>query len=89
MLGLCYKLDVLSWIPWAGVYAGYMGFLDAAPETFPFLRHDAALGLGAGLDYAFSRKLGFGITLRADSALGRSQAQTLDALLRAEYRWGW
>lgn len=89
MLGLVYKLDVLRWIPWAGVYAGYQGF-DAAPRKgLAFKQHDAALGMGVGLDYAFSRSFGAGITLRSDSALSRAEATTFDALLRAEYRWGW
>jgi hypothetical protein len=89
MLGLVYKLDVLRWIPWGGVYAGYQGF-DAAPRKgLAFKQHDAALGMGVGLDYAFSRSFGAGVTLRSDSALSRAQATTFDTLLRAEYRWGW
>ena len=89
MLGLVYKLDVLRWVPWGGVYAGYQGF-DAVPrQTLVFKQHDAALGMGLGLDYAFTRSFGAGVTLRFDEALTRAQAATFDALLRAEYRWGW
>ena len=89
MLGVAYKLDVLRWVPWAGVYAGYLGFLDQPRTDLTFKRHDAALGLGLGLDYAFTRKFGAGVTLRYDDALGRANTSTFDALLRAEYRWGW
>jgi hypothetical protein len=89
MAGLAYKLDVLRWVPWAGVYAGYLGFLDAPRPGLLFKRHDAALGLGVGLDYAFSRNWGAGVTLRFDEALVDSSASTFDAFLRAEYRWGW
>jgi len=89
MAGVAYKLDVLRWVPWAGVYAGYVTFLDELPVSTAFERHDLALGLGLGLDYAFNRKLGAGVTLRFDNALGGSSASTFDALLRAEYRWGW
>ncbi len=89
MVGVAYKLDVLRWVPWAGVYAGYLGFLEAPRAGLPFKRHDAALGLGLGLDYGISRKLGVGVTLRFDNALVDSNARTFDALLRAEYRWGW
>lgn len=89
MAGLAYKLDVLRWVPWAGVYAGYLGFLDAPPADLRFKRHDAALGFGVGLDYAFSRNWGAGVTLRFDDALVDSSASTFDAFLRAEYRWGW
>jgi len=89
MAGVAYKLDVLRWVPWAGVYVGYLTFLDTPPVTSTFKRNDLALGLGLGLDYAFTRKFGVGVTLRFDEALGRSSASTFDALLRAEYRWGW
>ena len=89
MVGVAYKLDVLRWVPWAGVYAGYLGFLDAPRAGLAFKRHDAALGLGLGLDYGISRKLGVGVTLRFDNALVNADARNFDALLRAEYRWGW
>jgi len=88
MAGVAYKLDVLRWVPWAGVYAGYLHFLEAPPASSRFAQRDAALGLGLGLDYAFSREVGAGVTLRFDQALARSSANTFDALLRVEYRWG-
>src|SRR5215212_3019944 len=40
MVGLAYKLDVLRWVPWAGVYAGYLGFLDPPPANLTFKRSD-------------------------------------------------
>jgi hypothetical protein len=89
MVGVAYKLDVLRWVPWAGVYAGYLAFLEQPRTDLTFKRHDLALGLGLGLDYAFTRKFGAGVTLRFDEALGRANTSTFDALLRAEYRWGW
>jgi len=89
MAGVAYKLDVLRWVPWAGVYAGYLAFLEAPPETAEFKQRDVALGLGLGLDYAFSRSVGAGVTVRLDQALTRSSASSFDALLRVEYRWGW
>jgi hypothetical protein len=88
MAGVAYKLDVLRWVPWAGVYAGYLHFLEAPPAGSSFKQRDAALGLGLGLDYAFSREIAAGLTLRFDQALTRSSANTFDALLRVEYRWG-
>lgn len=88
-VGLAYKLDVLRWVPWAGVYIGYLGFLEQPSAKLPFERHDAAIGLGLGLDYAVSRQLGFGVTLRYDDALGRAGSTNFDALFRTEYRWGW
>ena len=89
MAGLAYKLDILRWVPWAGVYAGYLAFLDAPRADLTFKQRDVALGFGVGLDYAFSRQLGLGVTLRYDDALGRADARSFDGLLRAEYRWGW
>ncbi|RYZ10025.1 MAG: hypothetical protein EOO73_00115 [Myxococcales bacterium] len=89
MAGVAYKLDVLRWVPWAGVYAGYLVFFEDPRQELSFARRDLALGLGAGLDYAFSRSWGAGVTLRFDDALTSSSASTFDALLRAEYRWGW
>jgi hypothetical protein len=87
--GLAYKLDVLRWVPWVGVYAGYVAYLEPPAPSAPFRQHDVALGLGLGLDYALSRKLGLGVTLRYDDSLGGTAATNFDALLRAEYRWGW
>ncbi len=72
MAGVVYKLDVLQWVPWAGVYAGYLGFLEQPRSDLNFKQHDVAVGLGAGLDYAFSRKFGLGVTLRSDYALSHS-----------------
>ncbi len=89
MVGVAYKLDVLRWVPWAGVYAGYLAFLEAPRQDLTFKQRDVALGFGVGLDYGFSRQLGVGITFRSDDALGRSDSSSFEALLRAEYRWGW
>jgi hypothetical protein len=89
MAGICYKLDVLRWVPWAGVYAGYRGFFEAPPAAGGFRRHDAAVALGLGVDYGVTRSLGLGVTLRYDQALASTDARSFDALLRAEYRWGW
>jgi hypothetical protein len=89
MLGVAYKLDVLRWVPWAGAYVGYLGFLDVPRLDLPFKQHDVAIGLGLGLDYGISRSLGLGVTLHFDDALSRAETSTFDALLRAEYRWGW
>lgn len=89
MAGLAYKLDVLRWVPWAAVYAGYQTFLEQPRPELSFARRDFALGLGLGLDYGFSRNWGAGVTLRFDDTLARTSARTFDAFLRAEYRWGW
>jgi hypothetical protein len=87
--GLVYKLDVLRWVPWGGVYIGYVGYLEEPRATLPVQRHDLAIGVGLGLDYAVSRDFGVGVTLRYDDSLGTPASTNFDALLRAEYRWGW
>lgn len=89
MVGLGYKLDVLRWVPWAAVYAGYLTFLGEPRAELSFARRDVTLGVGLGLDYGLSRNWGAGVTLRFDDALTSSSARTFDALVRAEYRWGW
>jgi hypothetical protein len=89
MVGLTYKLDVLTWVPWGGVYVGYQGFEEAPRAGLPFKQHDAAIGLGVGLDYGWSRSFGLGVSFRSDSALSQTTSVSFDALLRAEYRWGW
>jgi hypothetical protein len=88
-VGLAYKLDVLRWVPWAGVYAGYLRLLEPPRAGLAFQQNDMLLGLGLGLDYGFSRHWGAGVTLRFDNALRGSDTKLFDALFRAEYRWGW
>jgi len=88
MAGLVYKLDVLRWVPWGGVYAGYQAMLGAPPAELPFKRGDVTLGLGGGLDYAFSRQYGCGASARLDQGLTVTQARSFEALFRFEYRWG-
>lgn len=88
MVGLVYKLDVLRWVPWGGVYAGYHALLRPPRAELPFKERDVALGLGGGLDYAFSRQFGCGASARVDQGLTVSQSRSFEALLRFEYRWG-
>jgi hypothetical protein len=89
MAGLTYKLDVLRWVPWAGVYVGYLAFLGNPPAGSAFKERDVALGMGAGLDYAFSRDLGCGATVRVDDSLSDPGTSSWESLFRLEYRWGW
>lgn len=86
--GLAYKIDVLRWVPWVGVYAGGLWLLSSAPSDLAWPKRELLLGAGAGLDYAFSRHFGAGATFRYDDALTQGNS-SFEALLRAEYRWGW
>jgi len=84
--GLSYKLDVIQWIPFAGVSAGGIAIL--APEGFTGTRA-SSLGLFAGVDYAATRSLGAGLLVTADYLLTSPTLSYAAVLLRGEYRFGW
>jgi hypothetical protein len=84
-LGIAYKLDVIQWIPYFGVSAGFLGMVD---EWEPYRGAQATLGLMAGLDYALTRSVGLGVVVTVDYPLGPPAVMTA-GLLRAEYRFGW
>jgi hypothetical protein len=84
-LGVAYKLDVIQWIPYVGVSAGFLGVVE--PRA-PYRATQATLGLVGGLDYAVARSFGLGVVATADYVLGPTATMTA-GLLRAEYRFGW
>jgi hypothetical protein len=84
-LGVAYKLDVIQWIPYFGVSAGFLG---AVEPRAPYRGTQATLGLIGGLDYAVGRSVGLGIVGTVDYVLGPTATMTA-GLLRAEYRFGW
>ena len=89
--GIAYKLDVIEWIPYAGLLAGYYYFNG---EPAPEFRHDFALSALLGLDYAWSRNFGVGVALRyhgfmLDAPRSFTDAAYFTGLARAEYRFGW
>jgi len=87
--GLSYKLDILQWIPYGAAMIGYQHITGPLPTSEPFHRDDAIVALVLGLDYAATRNLGLGVSLRTDlllSTIGEGQAFT--PMLRAEYHWG-
>jgi len=83
-LGLCYKLDILEWIPYVGVRAGY---LEQAGELGGWGRRGGFVGGFAGVDHAFSRSLAAGVEVATDQFLPEGLLSALS--LRAEYRWGY
>jgi hypothetical protein len=83
---LAYKLDVIQWIPYLGVRGGVVGVSAAVA---PFEAFSPSAGGIAGVDYAFSRSLGFGLGLSFDYLLAGSGNQLFGALLTAEYRFGY
>lgn len=91
--GLAYKLDVLRWVPYAGVQVGYYS-LSGSLRPDPLSGGEPGMSIDLGLDYAFSRRFGLGLELRYHGFLGDplaslGAAPLLTGLLRAEYRWGW
>lgn len=83
-LGLCYKVDILEWIPYVGVRAGYFG---QGGELGGWARGGGFIGGFAGFDHAFSRSFAAGLELSTDQLLPAGLLSSVS--LRAEYRWGY
>src|SRR5688500_11665289 len=83
-LGLAYKLDVLEWIPYFGVRAG---FYEQNAQVADWARRGGTIGGFAGLDHAFSRSFAAGLETAVDRLLPAGATSSL--ALRAEYRWGY
>lgn len=86
VLSLAYKLDVLEWVPYMGVDAGYMWVVGAEDFAGDVPQSSPALGGHVGLDYAPYRSFGIGIVFRTHWLWAANVVS--DGFLRAEYRWG-
>jgi hypothetical protein len=91
--GVAYKLDVLEWVPYAGIELVGYGF-DGDPGPDRRAGSYGGASLDAGLDYALSRSFALGTLARMHVIGGRPShappAMTwYTVLFRAEYRWGW
>jgi hypothetical protein len=89
--GIAYKIDILEWVPYAGVLGGVYLF-DGEPK--PEDGKNVALSAILGLDYEWSRSLGLGAELRYNGLLLDAPKSFTDAayftgILHAEYRFGW
>ncbi len=87
-LGLAYKLDVLSWVPYAGLSGGYYHF--GGPGGADGI-HGGVPGASAelGVDYLLSRELSAGVEVHGLAALHDGLKFPLyGAMLEAAYRWG-
>lgn len=93
-LALAYKFDVIEWIPYFGVSAGFLGvapraeFEGQVDTATPFANANFSAGLLFGLDYALSRSFGLGLAVFGDYAF-HADALYGAGFLRAEYRLGW
>ena len=81
---LAYKIDVIQWIPYVAISAGY---LRVTERVAPFTLGQPTLGLLAGLDYAVSRNFGLGLAASYDYAFHPGAAYA-NGFLRAEYKFG-
>ncbi len=84
--GIAYKIDVIEWVPYVGLLAGYYSY-DALSGGIGF-------STALGLDYAVSRNFGLGVQLRyhwttATVPTSLTEGEYFTGFLRAEYRWGW
>ncbi len=84
--GLSYKLDVIEWVPYAALMAGYYG-VSQDPLGDSLRRHDFGIEIAVGLDYVLSRNWALG--LQIDGSWLTAGAVRTSTLLRGEYRWGW
>lgn len=83
---LAYKIDVLRWVPWLAVGAGYFQALEEPLPDQSLRSSDALVSALLGLDYAVTRQFGLGVTGRSTMLFAGSFVY--GAQLRAEYRWG-
>lgn len=87
-LGAGYVLDVVQWVPYVGALAtGYTMSGGSLDKT----RIDLGVGVAAGLDYQLTRSFAVGAAVRQHfilTAMSTYPSYT-EALLRAEYVWGW
>lgn len=86
--GVAYVLDVLQWVPYAGVLGGgtyFAGGTVAGGLVLP----DAQIALG--LDYKFSRRVAFGVALRQHLFLTKMDTYPTftNIFAKVEYSWGW
>ncbi|MBX3128289.1 MAG: outer membrane beta-barrel protein [Polyangiaceae bacterium] len=91
--GAVYKVDVIEWVPYFGLYAGVYRF-DGEVIPTPLKQTELGIAVPLGLDYSFSRSFAVGVQLRYHGFLSDPMSSLGDApyflgLLRAEYRPGW
>ncbi len=87
-VGVSYVLDVLQWVPYAGVMIGADG-LSGGSVPRETLLPDAVIAVG--IDYRFTRTLALGVALREHMFLTAlpSYPSFTQVLIRAEYTFGW
>jgi len=90
---IAYKLDIIEWIPWAGVGLGGF-FASGGLQGLGREPVQPAASLWLGLDYAYSRQWGVGAFVAmhsfvADSARSSLRYAATNFGIRFERRFGW
>jgi hypothetical protein len=87
-IGLGYVLDVLQWVPYAGVLLGGYALNGGTIHGTSFL---PGIALGIGLDYRFGRSWAAGVAIRQHLLVtDMSTYPTFTQVFaRCEYTWGW
>jgi hypothetical protein len=85
--GISYVLDVLQWVPWAGLFVGGYALNGGTISGVKVL---PGVGIALGLDYRLSRSWAVGVSVRQHAL---SQVSTYPSytqtFARFEYTWGW
>jgi hypothetical protein len=86
--GVSYVLDVLQWVPYAGVLVGgyeLLGSEIGGPKPLP------GAVLAGGLDYRLNRELEVGIAVREHMLFTElsTYPSFIQVFARVEYTWGW
>lgn len=87
-VGMGYVLDVLRWVPYAGLLVGgcalYGGTLGGSPRVLP------ALSLALGLDYRVDRTWSVGASLHQSAFTEPGTYPSLtQAFAHVDIHWGW
>lgn len=91
--GFTYKIDVMEWVPYAGILGGIYAF-DGQVWPSPLQQRELGISVPLGLDYTVSRTFGLGGQLRyhgfmSDPLSSLEDAPHFSLLFRAELRAGW
>jgi hypothetical protein len=87
-VGLAYKFDVIEWVPYFGVRAGYFHFGPPPPANVKsYAVAGGEIGVMAGVDYSFSRAFALGVEFAYDALL--PDGALTSGILHAEYRFGY
>jgi hypothetical protein len=87
-MGLAYKIDILRWIPYAGLLGGYY-YWGGAPGPHGESGSTGGAAFQVGLDFLLTREVALNFDFRSHFSFKDELYSPLQTLmLGAEYRWG-